>query len=131
MTAWATFIAATTDEELDALARENPVLKQAKEALDRLSADPVASERAEQREMALLTYEAGLAKLRRESRQEGKAEGRQEGKAELLCHLLTLKFGTLPISLTSRLANASGAELLRWSVLSVDALANVFETELE
>jgi predicted transposase/invertase (TIGR01784 family) len=133
LTAWATFLAATTDEELNALAMENPVLKQAKDALDRLSADPAARDRAEQREMALLTYEAGLAKVRREGREEGKAEGREEGKAELFRHLLTLKFGTLPAKLTARVANASGAELLRWSerVLTADTLATIFETDGE
>jgi predicted transposase/invertase (TIGR01784 family) len=125
LTAWATFLAATTDEELTALAMENPVLKQAKDALDRLSADPAARDRAEQREMALLTYEAGLAKVRR--------EGREEGKAELLHHLLTIKFGALPGDVTARFANASSAELLRWSerVLTADTLAGVFETASE
>jgi flagellar biosynthesis/type III secretory pathway protein FliH len=109
---------------------ENPVLKQAKDALDRLSADPAARDRAEQREMALLTYEAGLAKVRREGHEEGKAEGREEGKAELLHHLLTIKFGALPGDVTARVANASSAELLRWSerVLTADTLAGVFET---
>ena len=123
LAAWARFLSASTDDELNSLAMENPVLKQAKDALERLSADPAARERAEQREMALLTYEAGLAKVRR--------EGREEGKAELLRHQLTLKFGGLPEAIVARLAKASSTDLHVWSerVLSADTLASVFETE--
>ena len=65
---WGKFLAAAADEELEKLARQHPVLKQAKAALDRLSADEVAQIQAERREMALLTYEAGMATARREAK---------------------------------------------------------------
>ena len=111
---------------------ENPVLKRAKDALDELSADSEARIRAEQREMALLTYEAGLAKVRREGREEGREEGRTKGRTEALAQMLhrqlTIKFGDPPPAVAERLANASEAELTRWSerVLSAETLAGVF-----
>jgi hypothetical protein len=55
LTAWARFLTATADDDLETLAMENPVLKQAKDALERLSADPESRVRAEQREMALIS----------------------------------------------------------------------------
>ena len=117
---WGKFLAAAVDEDLEKLAMEHPVLKQAKDALERLSADPEARERAEQREMALLTYEAGLAKARREAK--------AEGKAELLHQLLALKFGELPPHAAQRLESATEADLHRWSgrVLSAESLDAVF-----
>ncbi len=124
LAAWCRFLAAGADEDLEELAMENPIFKQAKDALERLSADPDARLRAEQREMALLTYEAGLTKVRRE----GRAEGRVQGKAALLSRQLTLKFGQLPAHVAQRLADATETELDRWSerVLSADALEGVF-----
>jgi len=175
LTDWARFLAATTDEELNDLAMENSVLKQAKEALDQLSADPEARARAEHRETVLLANQAGLAKAQREARERGMADGLAEGRAtglaegratglaegratglaegratglaegratglaeglvegrvELLRHQLSLKFGALPASVTSRLARATAAELLCWSerVLSVQTLESLFEAE--
>jgi predicted transposase/invertase (TIGR01784 family) len=137
---WGKFLSAKADEELEKLAMESPVLKQAKAALDRLSADDVARLQAEQREMALLTYEAGLAAAREEAEQtgvqkglqkglqKGREEGRQEGRAAMLLDLLTLKFGPQPASIAQRLANASHADLLRWSerVLSAVTIEGIF-----
>ena len=100
---------------------ENPVLKQAKDALERLSADPEARLRAEQREMALISYELDVSKAWR--------EGRTAGGADLLRRQLTIKFGQLPASVADRLAGGTEAELLRWSerVLSAEALDAVFD----
>jgi predicted transposase/invertase (TIGR01784 family) len=129
---WGKFLSAVADEELETLAMEHPVLKQAKAALDRLSADDIARIQAEQREMALLTFEAGMAAAREEAEQKGRQEGRQEGRAagnaEMLLRLLTLKFGPPAASVAERLASASQAELLRWSerVLSAETLEGVF-----
>jgi hypothetical protein len=101
---------------LEQLALENPVLRQAKEALDRLSADDEARMRAEQREMAQISYELDMAVVRR------------EGKAGLVQRLLTLKFGELPQQFRERIAGATETELLRWSerLLSASALDDVF-----
>jgi predicted transposase/invertase (TIGR01784 family) len=128
LAAWGRFFTATADEDLETLAMENPVLKQAKDALERLSADPEAQLRAEQREMALISYELDLAKARREGLEEGLEEGRTEGKAELLQRLLTIKFGQLAANVAARVASASDVELVLWSerVLSADTLAGVF-----
>ena len=103
---------------------ESPILKQAKDALERLSADPDARLLAEQREMALLTYEAGLAKVRRE----GRDEGRVQGKVALLTRLLTFKFGQPPNHVVERLASATETDLDRWfeRVLSSETLDLVF-----
>ena len=123
LVAWGKFLSATADEDLETLAMENPVLKQAKDALDRLSADPESRVRAEQREMALISYELGLSAARR--------EGRVEGKAELLKRLMTVKFGALPVSVTGRLASASDGELANWAdrMLSATTLESIFEPE--
>jgi hypothetical protein len=101
---------------------QDPVLRQAKDALDRLSADDEARMRAEQREMALLSYELDLAVVRR--------EGKAEGKAELIQHQLVHKFGQLPLSVRERIASATETELQRWSerLLSASSLDDVFVT---
>jgi len=124
LVAWGKFLAATSDEELETLAMQNPVLKQAKDALDRLSADDEARMRAEQREMAQISYELDMGVVWRE----GNAAGKAEGKADLVQHLLTLKFGELAPALRERIAGASEAELQRWSerLLSAGSLNDVF-----
>lgn len=128
LTLWGKFLSAKADEELEDLAMEHPVLKQAKAALDRLSEDEAARYEAESREMALLTWEAGVAKARREAEQIGHREGRAAGTAEVLLRQLTLKFGPPPANIAERLASASQEDLLRWSdrVLSVDMLEEIF-----
>ena len=78
---WATFLSATTDQELQELAMKDPVLQQAKDALDRLSADPEARLLAEQREMALISYHLDLNEARKQGIVEGEARGRAEGEA--------------------------------------------------
>jgi len=137
---WGKFLSARADEELEQLAMQHPVLKKAKAALDRLSADEVARLQAEQREMALLTFEAGMAAAREEAHQEGHREGHREGlqeglregrtagTSEILLHQLTLKFGPQPASVAERLASATQADLRSWSerVLSAETLDGVF-----
>lgn len=125
---WGRFLSAAGDEDLEKLAMEHPVLKQAKDALDRLSADELAQIQAEHREMALLTYEAGMAAARHEAQEAGRQEGRQEGEAEMLLRLLTIKFGPQAAGVAERLAGASHGELLRWleRVLSADGIDAVF-----
>jgi predicted transposase/invertase (TIGR01784 family) len=124
--AWGKFLTATADEDLETLAMENPVLKQAKDALDRLSADPDARLRAEQREMALFSHELGLSRAHRD----GVQQGRVQGKAELLQRQLTLKFGSVPADVAGRVASATDEELANWAdrVLSATTLESVFES---
>jgi hypothetical protein len=112
---------------------ENPVLKQAKDALDRLSADPDARLRAEQREMALFSYELGLSRAHSDGiekgLEQGLEQGRVQGKAELVQRLLTVRFGPLPADIVARLASASDGELVSWAdgVWSAKTLESVFE----
>jgi hypothetical protein len=82
--------------------------------------------RAEQREMALISYELGLSAARRE----GIERGRVEGKAELLQRQLATKFGTLPTGSMARLASASDAELADWAdrILTAGTLESVFKS---
>ena len=61
----------------------------------------------------------GLRQGRQEGRQEGLAQGRAEGAAALLEHQLVQRFGPLPKTARTRLANASVEQLEAWS----DALA--------
>ncbi|HYQ00422.1 MAG TPA: Rpn family recombination-promoting nuclease/putative transposase [Polyangiaceae bacterium] len=125
---WGKFLAAETDDQLEQLAMEHPVFKQAKAALDRLSADEIARLQAQQREMALLTYEAGIAAEREDAKREGFREGLREGQAALLLRLLTLKFGPQPASVSDQLANAAQTDLMRWSekVLEVETIEALF-----
>jgi predicted transposase/invertase (TIGR01784 family) len=77
---WATFLSATTDDELTELAMKDPVLQQAKDALDRLSADPQTRLLAEQREMALISYHLDMNEVRKQAVQKEKREAVQKEK---------------------------------------------------
>lgn len=132
---WAKFLAAGSDEELESLAMNSPVIKQATEALDRLSADPQARALAEQRELALISYQLDLGKVHAQGKEEGRAEGEAKGmaegeakgKAETLRKLLSLKFGQLPESASLRLAAANQTDIDRWleRVLTANSLDDV------
>ncbi len=140
---WGKFLEASNDEEREALAMTDPVLRKAKDALDALSADPDARVLAEMRELAQKPYQVDLGKAHREGFNEGKAEGFNEGKAEgfnegragaqteLLLRLMTVRFGTIPPKLAERVRQATESELLRWSerLLTAESLEAVFEVE--
>ncbi|MES1183871.1 MAG: hypothetical protein ABUL60_08640 [Myxococcales bacterium] len=112
-----------------------PILKDAKDALEKLSADPEARERAERREIELKLYEYGAATIRAEGRVEGRAEGRVEGRFEgkqrALLDLLTLKFGVVPLEARTRLDTATESDLDFWikRVLSAERLDAVFRND--
>ena len=103
---------------------QHPILKDAKDALDKLSADPDARERAERREIELKLYEYGAALVR--------AEGRLEGKQSLLLRQLTKKFGDLPSVVQTRVATANDVDLDLWSdrMLSANTLEAVFSSDV-
>lgn len=125
LSGWCRFLSAETDEQLEALAMQHTILKEAKDALERISADPDARERAERRllELRLLEHDAVLL------REQGRQEGREEQKLLTLQRLLIVKFGTLPKDVEVRLAHASAADIDRWldQVVSVDSLDAVFD----
>jgi flagellar biosynthesis/type III secretory pathway protein FliH len=125
--AWCRFLSAETDSEREALAMQHPILKDAKEALDKLSADPDALEAAERRESELWFYEHGRVLDREQGRTEGRAEGRTEGRAEgkqqTLQRQLVLKFGELPAEHQARIATSTEADLDRFVTAStLDAI---------
>jgi predicted transposase/invertase (TIGR01784 family) len=122
---WCRFLSAETDEQLRALAMQDTILNEAKDALEQMSADPDARERAERRllELRLLEQDALLL------REQGRQEGRQEQKLVTLRRLLTVKFGALPHGAEARLAHASAEDVDRWldQVVSADSLDDVFD----
>ena len=79
---WARFLRASTPEELEELAREDPVMNTAKNALEELSQDPEARRIARDRETAVLMHRHLMAAAREEWLAEGRTEGRTEGRAE-------------------------------------------------
>ena len=100
------FLKADTDKELEQLAMTDPDLQQTKEALERLSADPEARLLAEQRRMALISYQLDLNKTREDALREGEELGRQA--VESLCDVLNI---TLDDSRRARLRQSDIAAL--------------------
>jgi predicted transposase/invertase (TIGR01784 family) len=88
---WSKFLRATTDAALEELAMQYPVLKQAKQALDELSEDPQARLRAEQREMALISYHLGLGRAREDGVAEGETRGRAAAKVDAVLTVLRVR----------------------------------------
>jgi predicted transposase/invertase (TIGR01784 family) len=150
LAAWCRFLSAETDEELEALAMQDPILRDAKLALERLTADPQLREQAERLEEEIKLYQFGTKKLREEGRVEGLAEGRVEGLAEgrveglaegrveglaegqalTLLRLLTLKFGELKPDVRAHVFSATRADLARWTdrVLTATSLDELLAT---
>ena len=71
---------------------------------------------------------AGEALGHEKGKTEGKAEGLAEGEAKALTRLLTLRFGSLPASVTEQIASAPVTEVERWTdrVLEAATLEAVF-----
>ncbi|HET9933582.1 MAG TPA: Rpn family recombination-promoting nuclease/putative transposase [Polyangiaceae bacterium] len=142
--AWCKFLCASTEREFQELAMIDPIFQRAKKALEELSRDPEARRQVEDREAALLLYEAemamgreeaaaqgraeGHAQGRAEGHAQGRAEGRGEGRAELLAELLERKFGPLPAHVLRRVQEARPEELSSWSerLFQASALSDLF-----
>ena len=103
MLRWARFLAARTDEELENLTMEDPMLTEAKLALERLSMDPIARERAIKRDHELASFRGDL-ELEHEK---GRAEGLRQA-IERLCTACDVELST---PRREALARASVAEL--------------------
>jgi predicted transposase/invertase (TIGR01784 family) len=111
--AWGKFLSAESDNELEALAMNDPALKRAKEALERLSADPEARRRAEHRETGLRLYHADLATVRDES----EARGRVLGLVEAILALVSERGWSLSDAQRQRIVSCEDVSLLRrWLV---------------
>jgi hypothetical protein len=102
------------------VAKENPDIDHANQALGRLSKDPEARALARWREDQLRLYRVELTTAER--------RGRLEGGAALLQRQLERKFGPLPDQLKDRLAGATEEQLDRWAerILIADSLEAVF-----
>ncbi len=113
---WGRFFSATTDEEYQQLASEDPIMSIALETLDQLSADPVTRRLARDREDDVKLYRMSLA------------ASRAAGKAELLLDQLETRFGRLSAAKRARIQAATNRDLDRWArrILSAKTLAGVF-----
>lgn len=86
---WVRFLRATTDEAVDLLAKEDPIMAQAKDALARISADPKTRALAEGRLQWQLIQREEKRFAREEGLAEGMAKGLAKGKAEGVLAVLT------------------------------------------
>jgi flagellar biosynthesis/type III secretory pathway protein FliH len=91
------------------------ILAVADEAAAQSLAQALQARKPEAKEAIMTLAEKWFTEGRAEGKAEGRAEGKAEGKAESLRKLLTLKFGDVPQPVLHRLANASEAELDRFT----------------
>jgi hypothetical protein len=96
---WGRFLAAETIAEREELAMQDPLMKEAKDALDRLSDDPVVQELAQRRKYEQYFYQHELQAERVEVEVKGRAEGEAIGRAEAkrmmvvrMCEVLAIEF---------------------------------------
>ena len=125
---WCRFLAAQSDQELETLAMTDPEMRQAKDALDELSRDPVARRLAQDRRLAEFTRAREREEALELGRLGGLQEGRQEGRRTVLLQLLNFRFGDLPAHVEERLASASQHQLDLFTrrILSAPSLDDVF-----
>ncbi|MDF3067267.1 MAG: hypothetical protein K0R38_2868 [Polyangiaceae bacterium] len=128
LAAWCRFLSADTDEQREILAMQHSFLKDAKQALDDLSADPQVREAAIRRELELHLREYDKAVTRQQGLDEGRQQGLAEGMRRSLARLLVLKFGPCTTEAQDRLQNATPEELELWLERAVAAttLESVF-----
>ena len=127
---WGRFFATRSDAELEGLAMSDPDLRQAKEALERLSLDAEVRELARRREIALDLARISEAAARKEGKAEGRAEGKAEGKAEAVLDLLADAGVAVSEEHRARIMGCKDAETLRrWlrRARSARAIEELFE----
>jgi predicted transposase/invertase (TIGR01784 family) len=81
---WGLFLSGPSDEELEELARRNPMMAKAKGALEMLSAQPDVQELARLRLLAQTTYLTDMRANLAKGRAEGRAEGLRDAARRLL-----------------------------------------------
>lgn len=121
LAAWCRFLSADTDEQRETLAMQHSFLKDAKQALDDLSADPQVREAAIRRELELRLREDDKTVARQQGLDEGRQQGLDEGLRRSLAKLLVLKFGPCPAEVQERVQNATREELELWLERAVAA----------
>ena len=112
LASWAKFLAAKTDTEVEEAAMEDAMINQAKDVLERLSADPKVREMASWRESQLAFDHWQRQQEREEAQAEGRAEGRAQEKRDLLCLLLERNSGPLTAEQRRRLAGCDDLSCL-------------------
>jgi predicted transposase/invertase (TIGR01784 family) len=131
LAAWCRFLSAETDDQLEALAMQHPIINEAKHALDLLSADPDVRDLAVKRELELQLREHERQLHQQEmvvARREGLEEGATRKARLYLTKVLKLKFGELPPEVPARIQAASEPELDRWleQTITAETLDSVF-----
>lgn len=138
---WSRFLLADSEDALERLALEDPIMQTAKNTLEAISADPNAQSLVREREMAQRAHEhlmysaraEGEAKGRAEGeakgRTEGEAKGRTEGLRDSLVMLLAKRFGDLPIWVQERAQQATIEQLTEWfdSGLTAASIEDIFQ----
>jgi predicted transposase/invertase (TIGR01784 family) len=81
---WARFLRTRSTSELQSLAVEDPIMADAKDALERLSEDPGARAMAEARKKAEVYHMLRDGQSREEGRAEGRAEARSSALREMI-----------------------------------------------
>jgi predicted transposase/invertase (TIGR01784 family) len=114
---WGAFLTADGEAALEALAQKDPIMREAKEALEELSADPQVRYWAERRALGQKLHRFELA----EERRQGIEQGVKQGIERTLRRLLRARFGDVPAWLEARIESASVDELDAWSVRVVTA----------
>jgi hypothetical protein len=78
---WGRFFRFESEDDIEQLAREDSIMEDAKQTLERLSADPKVVSLARERELARMTHGIYVAAARDEGRAEGEAIGEARGVA--------------------------------------------------
>ncbi len=104
---WVRFLRTVDAGELESLAKEHPIMAEAKEALERLSADPAARALYEAR----LKQRLFLETVHEVVRAEGLAEGLAKGRVEAIVGMCELLAIPVDDQLRARLARAELTEL--------------------
>jgi predicted transposase/invertase (TIGR01784 family) len=101
---WARFLAARTDEELAAVAKEDEMIGEAKEVLEHLSEDPHVRDLASWREAQHALYRMEMAEARKKAEakglRKGKRQGLSQGEAKGKRDVLLMLLDQLDITLT-------------------------------
>jgi cell fate (sporulation/competence/biofilm development) regulator YlbF (YheA/YmcA/DUF963 family) len=114
---------ADSDEELDKLAQEDPIMQTAKTTLEAISADPGAQSLAREREMARRAHEH----LMYCARVEAKAEGRAEGEARTILAFLEARDIVVTEAQRERILQCTDFERLSTWVRKAVTLSDVNE----
>ncbi|MBI5535959.1 MAG: Rpn family recombination-promoting nuclease/putative transposase [Deltaproteobacteria bacterium] len=124
---WGRFFRAVDDQELEELAMGDPVFQTAKDALDRISADPRVRQEARALDQGRGALWTELREARREGQAEGMAEGTTQARRAMLVMLLEQRFGPLQGRATDRIGQADAEHLSVWldRLLTAESLEEV------